>query len=132
LGISKERKDHADTQNMISEVSEKYGNAVSVEYSDKIIALTHSENNPSFTQLTPYPSQSVMLPAIITILVLTGVVFVIATRRKMLILQTNHGTAVSTVRPPSAKDVEDMVKQAYSFVLHAISFLAVIITGAVK
>jgi hypothetical protein len=132
LGISKERKDHADTQNMISEVSEKYGNAVSVEYSDKIIALTHSENNPSFKQLTPYPSQSVMLPAIITILVLTGVVFVIATRRKMLILQTNHGTAVSTVRPPSAKDVEDMVKQAYSFVRHAISFLAVIITGAVK
>ena len=112
LGILKERKDNADTQNMISEVSEKYGNAISVEYTDKIIALTHSENKPSFTQLTPYPSQSVMLPAIMTILVLSGVVFVIATRRKMLILQTDRGTTVSTTRLPAAKDVEDMVKQS--------------------
>ena len=49
---------------------------------------------------------------IMMILLMIGVVFVIAIRRKMLILQTNHGAAVSTVRPPSAKDVEDMVKHS--------------------
>jgi hypothetical protein len=37
---------------------------------------------------------------------------VIATRRKMLILQTDRGTTVSTTRLPSAKDVEDMVKRS--------------------
>ena len=47
---------------------------------------------------------------IMMLLLMIGVVFVIAIRRKMLILQTNHGTTVSTTRLPSAKDVEDMVK----------------------
>ena len=113
LGIYTERKDNADTQNMISEIIEKYGNAVSVEYTDKVVyTLAIDENGTSYTWMPPYAQPALFLPMGMMILLVIGVVFVIAIRRKMLILQTNHGAAISTTRLPSAKDVEDMVKHS--------------------
>ena len=112
LGIYIERKDNADTQNMIDEITAKYGKAVSVEYTDQLI-FTVGENEPNYAWLALTKQPPMFMPMIMMILWLIGVVFVFAIRRKMLILQTNHGAAVSTVRPPSAKDVKDMVKQSY-------------------
>ena len=112
LGIYIERKDNADTQNMIDEITAKYGKAVSVEYTDQLI-FTVGENEPNYAWLALTKQPPMFMPMIMMILLLIGVVFVFAIRRKMLILQTNHGAAVSTVRPPSAKDVKDMVKQSY-------------------
>lgn len=112
IGILKERTDNADTQNMIAEITEKYGHAVSVEYTDKILALTIGENKPSYTQMTPYTQQSLILPMVMMIVLLSGVVFVIAIRKKMYLLQTNHGTSDSTILPPSSKDVVDMIKES--------------------
>ena len=37
LGIFEERKDEADTQKMIGEITQKYGNAVSVEYTNDYV-----------------------------------------------------------------------------------------------
>lgn len=112
LGISKERKDSADTQNMIEEITEKYGKAVSVEYTDKVVLTLTVDEDAPYTWLTPYKQPALFFPMGIMIVLLIGVVFVIAIRRKMLLLQTNHGTTVSTVGPPFSKDVVDMVKKS--------------------
>ena len=111
LGIYIERKDNADTQNMIDEITAKYGKAVSVEYTDQLI-FTVGENEPNYAWLALTKQPPMFMSMIMMILLMIGVVFVIAIRRKMLILQTNHGTTVATTLPPSAKDVEDMVKQS--------------------
>lgn len=111
LGIYIERKDNADTQNMIDEITAKYGKAVSVEYTDQLI-FTVGENEPNYTWLALTKQPPMFMSMIMMVLLMIGVVFVIALRRKMLILQTNHGTTVATTLPPSAKDVEDMVKQS--------------------
>lgn len=112
IGILKARKDDADTQNMIAEITEKYGDAVSVEYTDKIHALTVGENKPSYTQITPYTQPSLVWPMVMLIVLLTCIVFVIAIRKRMFLLQTDHGTSVSTTLPPSSKDVVAMVKRS--------------------
>ena len=112
IGILKERKDDAETQNMIAEITEKYGHAVSVEYTDKILALTVGGNKPSYTQMAPYTQHSLVLPMVVMIVLVSGFVFVIAIRKKMYLLQTNHGTSDSTILPPSSKDVVDMIKES--------------------
>ena len=111
LGVFNERKDNADTQNMINEITGKYGEAVSVEYTDKLI-LTTAQNETNHTWVTLTKQPSMFMSMTMMILLVIGVFFVIAIRRKMLILQTNHGTTVSATRLPSAKDVEDMVKHS--------------------
>ena len=52
LGIFEERKDDAGTQNMIEEITQKYGNAVSIEYTDELSVLTTDNNRPQYTQLS--------------------------------------------------------------------------------
>ena len=111
LSIYQERKDNPDTQKMVNEITGKYGKAVSVEYTDQLI-YTVGANEPNNTWLTLTKQQSMFMPMAMLLLLLFGVVFVISVRRKMLILQTNRGTTVATTLPPSAKDVEDMVKQS--------------------
>lgn len=110
LGIHKERKDDVLTQGMISEITEKYGEAVCVEYTDQPVFTITEEKNPTpWLALTKQPS--VLMPLGMLILLMIGVVFAIAIRRKMLLLQTDHGTAAS-FSPPSSKAVEDMVKKS--------------------
>ena len=110
LGIHKERKDDALTQSMISEIIEKYGEAVCVEYTDPIVyTITEEKNPPLWLTITKQPS--VLMPMGVLIPLMIGVVFAIAIRRKMLLLQTSHGTAASS-SPPSSKAVEDMVKKS--------------------
>ena len=111
LGVFNERKDNADTQNMINEITGKYGEAVSVEYTEEIrYTAGELENLTAWIRKSKQPS--LLMPIVIMLLLMIGITFAMAIRRKMLILQTNHGAAVSTVRPPSAKDVEDMVKHS--------------------
>ena len=112
LSIYQERKDNPDTQKMVNEITGKYGKAVSVEYTDQLI-YTVGSNKPNHTWLTLTKQPSIFMPVAMLLLLLFAVVFVISIRRKMLILQTNHGTTVSTTLPPAAKDVEDMVKQSH-------------------
>lgn len=111
LGVFNERKDNADTQNMIDEITAKYGKAVSVEYTDQLV-FTVGENDSNYAWLALTKQPPMFMSMIMMLLLMIGVVFMIAIRRKMLILQTNHGTTVSTTRLPSAKDVEDMVKHS--------------------
>ena len=113
VGISKDSKDNADTKTMISEITEKYGKAVRVEYTDKIIGtLAVDENKTQNTWVPLYAQPRLFLPVVMITILLMGVVFAIAIRRKTLLLQTDQGAVTSATPGPSAKEVRDMVKNA--------------------
>ena len=112
LGIDQKRKHNADTQHMIERITENYGEAIRVEYTEEIsYTAGELENLTAWIRKSKQPS--LLMPMIVVLLFMIGITFAMAIRRKMLILQTNHGTTVSATRLPSAKDVEDMVKQSY-------------------
>lgn len=77
LGIFEERKDEADTQKMIGEITQKYGNAVSVEYTDELSFLTTDNNRPQYTQL------STLLIGVLGALALFGIGLVFFRRKHM-------------------------------------------------
>ena len=84
LGIFEERKDEADTQKMIGEITQKYGNAVSVEYTaasveytDELSVLTTDNNRPQYTQL------STLLIGVLGALALFGIGLVFFRRKHM-------------------------------------------------
>ena len=110
LGILEEREDDADTQGMITEITEKYGKAVSVGYTAAPVALSLEVEGTSYLWLSPQAQPLLFLPVGVMLL-LIGAGFVIAIRRKMLLAQTHHGTAVSAA-PPSSQEVKDMVKRS--------------------
>ena len=111
LGVDQKRKHNADTQHMIEQITEKYGEAIRVEYTDEIsYTAGELENLTAWIRKSKQPS--LLMPMIVVLLFMIGITFAMAIRRKMLILQTNHGTTVSATRLPSAKDVEDMVKHS--------------------
>jgi len=103
LGILKERKDDVATQDMIKEITDRYGNAVTVEYTDAIYALTTDMNGL-------WTSQHIILIMGIVVVFLAGMFFVFQ-KRNVLLLQTNNGATVSTATSPSTKEVEDLVRK---------------------
>lgn len=111
VGILKERQDNADTQNMIHEIAEKYGKAVSLEYTDKIVHTLTVDDHGTHTWTSPYAQPTLFLPLVMMAAVLIGAVFLMTARRKMLFLQTAPD-AVASVTPLSSKEVEDMVKNS--------------------
>lgn len=103
LGILKERQDDADTQNMIREITDRYGNAVTVEYTDAIYALTTDVNGLRTSQ------HIILFMGIVVVLL--AVMFFVFQKRNVLLLQTNNGATVSATTSPSTKEVEDMVRK---------------------
>lgn len=103
LGILKERKDDVATQDMIKEITNRYGNAVTVEYTDAIYALTTDMNGL-------WTSQHIILIMGIVVVFLAGMFFVFQ-KRNVLLLQTNNGATVSTATSPSTKEVENLVRK---------------------
>lgn len=103
LGILKERKDDVATQDMIKEITDRYGNAVTVEYTDAIYALTTDMNGL-------WTSQHIILIMGIVVVFLAGMFFVFQ-KRNVLLLQTNNGATVSTATSPSTKEVENLVRK---------------------
>jgi len=103
LGILKERKDDVATQDMIKEITDRYGKAVTVEYTDAIYALTTDMNGL-------WTSQHIILIMGIVVVCLAGIFFVFQ-KRNVLLLQTNNGATVSTATSPSTKEVEDLVRK---------------------
>ena len=103
LGILKERKDDVATQDMIKEITDRYGNAVTVEYTDAIYALTTDMNGL-------WTSQHIILIMGLVVVFLAGMFFVFQ-KRNVLLLQTNNGATVSTATSPSTKEVENLVRK---------------------
>lgn len=103
LGILKERKDDVATQDMIKEITDRYGNAVTVEHTDAIYALTTDMNGL-------WTSQHIILIMGIVVVFLAGMFFVFQ-KRNVLLLQTNNGATVSTATSPSTKEVENLVRK---------------------
>lgn len=111
LGIDQKRKHNADTQHMIERITENYGEAIRVEYTEEIsYTAGELENLTAWIRKSKQPSM--LMPMIVMLLFMIGITFAMAIRRKMMILQTNHGTTVSVTCLPSAKDVEAMVKRS--------------------
>lgn len=103
LGILEERKDDKDTQNMIKEITRKYGDAVRVEYTGEIYPMTAK---------APYAQAFPVLATGITVICLIGTVLIVNQRKRLLLLQTDNGTTVSATASHSAKAVEEMVKKS--------------------
>lgn len=103
LGILDERKADADTQNMIREITRKYGEAVCVEYTGEIYPMT---TKTAYTQAFP------VLATGIAMICLVSTALVVAQRKRMLLLQSNNGTTVSATAPHSVKAVEDMISKS--------------------
>ena len=103
LGILEERKDDKDTQNMIKEITRKYGDAVRVEYTGEIYPMTTK---------APYAQAFPVLATGITVICLIGTVLIVNQRKRLLLLQTDNGTTVSATASHSAKAVEEMVKKS--------------------
>ena len=105
LGISKERKGDADTQEMIKELTGKYGKAVSVSYTGLIFAATLNQNQAALMQPALFSSLALILLA-------GGFVLILTQRKFRVLLKTPKGTAHAEAAPLSAKEVEDMVRNA--------------------
>ena len=81
LGILEDRKNDADTQAMIKEITDKYGNAVSVTYTDAHFELTLGEEE------NPIAQHSLFLPVFLVAVVVLGMLFIVIQNRGVL-LQT--------------------------------------------
>lgn len=104
VGILTERKDDADTQNMLEEITDKYGKAVSIHYTDAIFDLTIGEEQSLQSQHFLFYTMGIMA------VLLVGMFFVFQ-KRNVLLLQTNNGATVSTATFPSTKEVENLVRK---------------------
>ena len=104
LGILTERKDDVNTQNMLEEIIDKYGKAVSVHYTDKIFDLTIGVEKP-------FQSQHFLLYIVGIITVLLVGLFFVFQKRNIPLLQTNNGATVSATTYPSTKEVENLVRK---------------------
>ena len=104
VGILTERKDDADTQNMLEEITDKYGKAVSIHYTDAIFDLTIGEEQSLQSQHFLFYTMGIMA------VLLVGMFFVFQ-KRNVLLLQTNNGATVSTATSPSTKEVENLVRK---------------------
>ena len=104
LGILKERKDDVATQDMIKEIADRYGNAVTVEYTDEILEITIGEEQSLQSQHFLFYTMGIIA------VLLVGMFFVFQ-KRNVLLLQTNNGATVSTATFPSTKEVENLVRK---------------------
>lgn len=104
LGILEERKNDADTQAMVKEIADKYGNAVSVTYTGAIYAYTGEEKNP-------IAQHSLFLPLFLVAAALLSTLFIVSQKRGVL-LQTGNGTTVVSTTAPTGKEVEGMIKKS--------------------
>ena len=104
LGILKERKDDVATQDMIKEIADRYGNAVTVEYTDEIFELTIGEEQSLQSQHFLFYTMGIIA------VLLVGMFFVFQ-KRNVLLLQTNNGATVSATTYPSTKEVENLVRK---------------------
>lgn len=104
LGILEERKNNADTQAMVKEITDKYGNAVAVTYTSAIYAFTGEEKNPIV-------QHSLFLPVFLVAVALLSTLFIVSQKRGVL-LQTGNGTTVASTTAPTSKEVEGMVKKS--------------------
>ena len=105
LGILEDRKNDADTQTMIKEITDKYGNAVSVTYTDARFELTLGEEE------NPIAQHSLFLPVFLVAVAVLGMLFIVIQNRGVL-LQTGNGTTVVSTTAPTGKEVEGMVKKS--------------------
>ena len=105
LGILEDRKNDADTQTMIKEITDKYGNAVSVTYTDARFELTFGEEKD------PMAQYSLFLPVFLVVVAVLGMLFIVIPKRGVL-LQTGNGTTMVSTTSPTGKEVEGMVKKS--------------------
>ena len=96
---------NSDTQKMIKEITDKYGNAVSVTYTDARFELTLGEEKD------PMAQYSLFLPVFLVAVAVLGMLFIVIQKRGVL-LQTGNGTTMVSTTAPTGKEVEEMVMKS--------------------
>lgn len=103
LGILEERENDAETQTMINEITGKYGKAISFIYDDYVY-MTTGQNELFNAQ------HFLFFTITLVIIMFVGIHFALQ-KKRMLLLQTTSGDAVSVPSAPSKKEVEEMVRK---------------------
>ena len=116
LGILEERIDEADTQAMILELYEQYGDIFIIEYSNGFVATleeTVADMPSVILRKNSVDSAHIIIVVCAAGIMLFTAIFVILSKKKnALTLQTNTGESMSAPGSVSLKEVENMVKSS--------------------
>jgi len=104
LGILETRKNDGDTKEMIREIIREYGDAVSVVYTGQIHTVT--VGNGGMEQLL------ILQPGILLLLILAAGAFLAVRRKRLLLVQTGKGTAVSEGAALSDREIQARVRSS--------------------
>lgn len=102
LGILEERKDDAKTKAMIREITDKYGDAVAVEYTGEIVPTELTEQTVRTAEVVPIA---------LVVVVLTFTVL-LAVQKRGFLLQTGNGATVVSAAAPTEKALKAMIQTA--------------------
>jgi len=105
IGILEARKDDPLTAAFVKEITEKYGDAVRITYSENYAQPT-VEIAPAISEPSSHEAWFILAAAVL--LCFMGVLLY----RKRVVLQTAGGAAVTVSEPLSAKDVERMIRDS--------------------
>lgn len=105
LGILEERKDDAKTKAMIREITDKYGDAVAVEYTGEIVPTVLTEQTVRTAEVVP------LLSIALVVVVLTFAVL-LAVQKRGFLLQTGNGATVVSAAAPTEKALKAMIQTA--------------------
>ena len=102
LGILEERKDDAKTKAMIREITDKYGDAVAVEYTGEIVPTVLTEQTVRTAEVVP----------IALVVVLLTFTVLLAVQKRGFLLQTGNGATVVSAAAPTEKALKAMIQTA--------------------
>ena len=102
LGILEERKDDAKTKAMIREITDKYGDAVAVEYTGEIVPTVLTEQTVRTAEVVP----------IALVVVLLTFTVLLAVQKRGFLLQTENGATVVSAAAPTEKALKAMIQTA--------------------
>lgn len=112
LGILKEYKGNEKTEQILSDITNQYGDIFTVSYCDEpiedlLITAPVGETVPIHTK--PH----YLSPILLILLLLSCVAFMVIRKRKTFVLKTNSGEMLNSSAPLSDKQVTDIVKTTY-------------------
>lgn len=109
IGILEARKNDPVTVAFVKEITEKYGDAVRITYSENYVQTT-VEIDPALPD--PSSPEVWFIIAAAVLLCFMGVLVYMKKKQSTVVLQTAGGAAVTASEPLSVKDVERMVRDS--------------------
>ena len=111
LGILKEYKDNEKTEQMLSDITNQYGDIFTVTYCDEPLEDTLLVTSPVTTPITDSKSQPNMATIVLVLILIFSVSFLIIRKRRKTIMQTNAGENI-THTPLTEKEIKHTIKSS--------------------